>query len=65
MFMYHGTSDSTVFYSNSDKTYKNLIDYGANQTQLQFIPLAGDHSTALFPYINNVFDKLIKSNILN
>ncbi len=58
MFMYHGESDTTVPYQNSQSTYDALISNGASESVLTLIPLSGDHISALQPYILDFVPKL-------
>jgi len=58
MFMYHGQSDVTVPYQNSVDTYEKLIANGTSGSTLTFIPLNGDHSSAIQPYIMDFVPKL-------
>lgn len=55
MFMYHGTGDFTVPYENSLLVFNKLKANGA--VDIELIDLEGDHSTAFFPYLNDVVDK--------
>lgn len=55
MIMYHGTSDVTVPYSNSEATYNKLVANGA--IDIEFLDLEGDHSTAFIPYLTQVIVK--------
>jgi hypothetical protein len=54
MFMYHGTTDTTVPFSNSQHTYDALIANGASPNIVSFTALPGDHSTAVTPYVGAV-----------
>ena len=58
MFMYHGQSDVTVPYQNSVDTYEQLIANGASTSNLTFIPLTGNHSSAIQPYVMDFVPKL-------
>ena len=58
MFMYHGELDVTVPYQNSVNTYNKLISNGASTNTLTFIPLNGDHGSAIQPYIMDFVPKL-------
>lgn len=58
MFMYHGTSDKTVPFENSQHVYDVLIANGATKDVLSFTPLPGDHSTAVTPYVADLLLKL-------
>lgn len=58
MYMYHGTSDITVPYSNSEASYDKLIVAGASKDIVQFIPIEGaNHSTGALPYFIDVLRK--------
>jgi pimeloyl-ACP methyl ester carboxylesterase len=58
MFMYHGDSDVTVPYQNSVDTYDKLIANGTSTSNLTFITLEGDHSSAIQPYVMDFVPKL-------
>jgi len=58
MYMYHGDSDVTVPYQNSVDTYDKLIANGTSSSDLTFITLTGDHSSAIQPYIMDFVPKL-------
>lgn len=58
MYLYHGTSDDWVFYSTSESTYQALLKNGGSQ--MEFIPLSGTHTSAINPYVNDVFQKLVQ-----
>jgi hypothetical protein len=58
MYMYHGTSDSTVPFANSQHTYDVLIANGASKDILTFTPIPGDHTTAVTPYVADVLVKI-------
>jgi len=59
MYVYHGLDDTTVPYSNSESTYQKLIANGASPEQLHFISLAGDHGSAVKPYVEDLVPKLM------
>jgi hypothetical protein len=59
LFLYHGTSDTTIPIENSQDTYDALIANGANEDDLTFIAVTGTHSTAVGPYIQDFFPKLL------
>lgn len=58
MYMYHGTSDTTVPFENSQHTYDVLIANGASPDIVTFTPLPGDHTTAVTPYVADLLVKL-------
>jgi len=58
MFMYHGTSDTTVPFANSQRTYDALIANGASTDVLSFTSIPGDHTTAVTPYVADLLLKL-------
>lgn len=59
VFLYHGDADVTVPIANSQHTYDELIEQGADPTALQLITLEGrDHMTAVAPYIEDIVKKL-------
>ena len=58
MYMYHGDSDVTVPYENSVDTYDKLIANGTSTSNLTFITLTGNHSSAIQPYIMDFVPKL-------
>ncbi|MFY0652094.1 MAG: prolyl oligopeptidase family serine peptidase [Cyclobacteriaceae bacterium] len=52
MYLYHGTSDDLIPYSNSADTYLNLIDAGTSPMTLSLTRLDGyNHGTGVTPYI--------------
>ena len=58
MIMYHGTADITVPYQNSVDTYNTMIQLGASQNVLSFVPLQdATHNSGVYPYIINVLEK--------
>jgi hypothetical protein len=59
MFMYHGLSDATVPYQNSEDTYDKLLANGTSTSVLTLTPLDGTHSTAINPYIAAIIEKLL------
>ena len=55
MVMYHGTADITVPYQNSVNTYNKMLQLGASQNTLSFVPLEGDtHDSGVYPYLAHV-----------
>ena len=58
VFLYHGTADTTIPISNTQLTYNELINQGADPSQLEMITLEGSHSSALEPYIEDLVKKL-------
>jgi pimeloyl-ACP methyl ester carboxylesterase len=58
LYLYHGESDTTVPFENSEVTYTKLIDNGASSDVISLTPLAGTHSTALEPYLVDFVTKL-------
>ena len=58
MYMYHGTSDSTVPFENSKHTYDALIANGASPDIVTFTSLPGDHTSAVTPYVADLLTKL-------
>lgn len=58
MYMYHGTSDTTVPYSNSVTTYEKLIASGASTDVVSLTTLPGDHGGAVAPYVADFLVKL-------
>lgn len=58
MFMYHGTSDDTVPFENSQHTYDELIANGASTEVVTFTPIPGDHTSAVTPYVADLLVKL-------
>jgi pimeloyl-ACP methyl ester carboxylesterase len=58
MYMYHGTSDTTVPFENSQHTYEALIANGASPTVVTLISLPGDHTSAVTPYVADLMIKL-------
>jgi hypothetical protein len=57
MIMYHGTADITVPYQNSVDTYNTMIQLGASQSILSFVPLQdATHDSGIFPYIMHVIE---------
>lgn len=58
MFIYHGTSDTTVPFENSQHTYDALIANGASPDIVSFTALPGDHTTAVTPYVADLLIKL-------
>jgi pimeloyl-ACP methyl ester carboxylesterase len=63
MYMYHGTADETVPYSNSVAVYNQLIANGAspNTVTLTSIP-GGTHGSAFIPYVEALVAKLVEIN---
>jgi pimeloyl-ACP methyl ester carboxylesterase len=59
MYLYHGDSDMTVPYQNSVDTYNALLANGASQETVSFMPLAGNHRTAVTPYVVDFVSKLL------
>ena len=50
---YHGTADEIVPYSDTDSTYKRMLDLGA--TSVSFLPLPGNnHATGVYPMLADV-----------
>jgi pimeloyl-ACP methyl ester carboxylesterase len=60
MYIYHGKVDDTVPYSNSEGTYQKLIANGATADKLELIPLQGDHSSAVKPFIEGFVSKIMQ-----
>lgn len=58
MYMYHGTSDTTVPFENSLHTFETLMQNGASPSLVTFTPLPGNHETAVTPYVGAVLLKL-------
>ena len=58
MFMYHGTSDTTVPFENSVSTFEALKANGASTDIISLTPLPGDHSSAVTPYVADLLVKL-------
>ncbi|MEP6737905.1 MAG: prolyl oligopeptidase family serine peptidase [Chryseolinea sp.] len=58
MFMYHGTSDTTVPFQNSVATFDALKANGASDDIISLTPLPGDHSSAVTPYVADLLVKL-------
>ena len=58
MYMYHGTSDTTVPFENSHHTYEALIANGADPKVVTLTPLPGDHTSAVTPYVADLMLKL-------
>jgi predicted esterase len=58
MYMYHGTSDKTIPYENSQVTYEALIANGASEDIVSLTPLPGDHTSAVTPYVADLLIKL-------
>lgn len=58
MFIYHGTSDTTVPFENSQHTYDMFIANGADPDVVTFTPIPGDHSSAVTPYVADLLVKL-------
>jgi hypothetical protein len=58
MYMYHGNADVTVPFQNSVDTYDKLISNGTSTSDLTFITLTGDHSSAIQPYVMDFVPKL-------
>jgi len=57
MILYHGTADITVPYQNSVDTYNTMIQLGASQSILSFVPLQdATHDSGVFPYIMHVLE---------
>ena len=59
MYMYHGTSDTTVPFQNSVETFNKLLSNGTSTSNLTLTSLQGTHSTAIQPYIENIIEKLL------
>lgn len=59
MYVYHGVDDSTVPYDNSKATYQKLLSNGASPDKLHLVPLEGDHSSSIQPYIEDLVPKLM------
>lgn len=59
MYVYHGLEDSTVPYENSEATYQKLLSNGASADQLHLVPLQGDHSSSVKPYIEDLVPRLM------
>jgi pimeloyl-ACP methyl ester carboxylesterase len=59
MYMYHGTSDTTVPYQNSVDSYNAFITNGASSNVVTLTPLTGTHSTTITPYIIDFIPKLL------
>jgi pimeloyl-ACP methyl ester carboxylesterase len=63
MFLYHGDADVTVPFQNSELVYAQLLDNGASQDVVKFIPLEGaTHATGIAPYIEDVVLKILDLN---
>ncbi|MEJ1241129.1 lipase family protein [Chryseolinea sp. T2] len=58
MFMYHGTSDTTVPFENSKHTYDVLIGNGTSTDIVSLTPLPGDHLSAVTPYVADLLIKI-------
>ena len=57
MIMYHGTADITVPYQNSVDTYNTMIQLGASQDVLTFVPLQDEtHDSGIYPYVAHVLE---------
>jgi alpha-beta hydrolase superfamily lysophospholipase len=52
--LFHGKSDVTVLYLNSQNTYDAMVKRGA--TNVQLVPLEGNHYTALLGYVYGTYD---------
>jgi len=63
MYLYHGTADTTVPYSNSLSVYNQLIANGAfpNTLTLTSIP-GGSHGSAFVPYVEALVTKIVEIN---
>jgi len=63
MYLYHGTADTTVPYSNSLSVYNQLIANGAspNTLTLTSIP-GGTHGSAFVPYVEALVTKIVDIN---
>jgi predicted esterase len=59
MYVYHGLEDSTVPYENSKTTYQKLLSNGASADKLHLVPLQGDHSSSIKPYIEDLVPRLM------
>jgi hypothetical protein len=60
MIMYHGTADITVPYQNSVDTYNTMIQLGASQDILSFVPLQdATHDSGVYPYVAQVLETFI------
>ena len=57
--LYHGTSDDFVYPSNSITTANAMKAKGA---PVEYIPLQGDHATAIIPYFTNTLLFIINNN---
>lgn len=63
MYMYHGTADETVPYSNSLSVYNQLITNGASPATVTLTSIEdGTHGTAFVPYVEALVTKLVEIN---
>ncbi|MEO9966324.1 MAG: lipase family protein [Reichenbachiella sp.] len=52
VYMYHGTTDITVPFINSESAYDELIKNGASEDKISFTALEGvDHGSGIAPYV--------------
>ena len=58
LYLYHGETDTTVPFENSQVTYTKLISNGASTDIVSLTPLAGDHGGAVTPYLLDFVPKL-------
>jgi pimeloyl-ACP methyl ester carboxylesterase len=59
LFLYHGEDDTTIPYENSLNTFVAFIGLGSTPDDVKLIALPGTHSTAIGPYIQDFFPKLL------
>ncbi len=58
MYLYHGTSDTTIPFENSQHAYDKLVANGTSTDIISLTPLPGDHASAVTPYVADILLKI-------